>query len=77
MNSKAWSYIDVTKSVENRIHSFAESARTSPAAVDLYKELAYGAFLSWDLLTTGWQEEGDRERIESLANTSFKAKEEV
>lgn len=77
MQTKQWSYSDVTESVENRIRSFAESASTSPAAVDLYREWAYGAFLSWDTLTSGWQKEGDRERIESLANSSFKAKEEI
>lgn len=65
---KTWGYSALTQNAENHIVSLMEDATRlkTPHAVELIEAWARGVFISWDCLTSGWQKEGDRARLESL-----------
>ena len=65
---KSWSYNQITKHTENEIIELMKSN-------DSYKQLmAYGVFWGWYTLTTGWQKDGDRQRIEALMENIKRSK---
>lgn len=54
---KKWDYEQITANAEKRIRVLAESGE---------HQWAYGVFIGWDSLTTGWQRDGDNGRLERL-----------
>lgn len=69
-------YRNITLTAETRIASLMELRKEKikkgkgnqkdDHGVKLLKEWAYGAYLLWDVLTVGYQKEGDKERMEEL-----------
>lgn len=65
---RQWSYRQVTAAAETEIRQLVEqSTAKDPAERQLVRQWAYGVFLGWSSLTTGWQEVGDNERLKALA----------
>lgn len=70
---RSWSYKAVTEAAEKRIRSLIESSNPQPSDAHkgrIYREWAYGVYLGWSALTTGWQDEGDDARLEALVKPS-------
>ena len=71
--SKSFSYAHLTKTVEAEIASWAKVAANARAEGDTYRvarafrHMAEGAVSMWNRTTTGWQKDGDLERLEALA----------
>lgn len=64
----SWTYQQITEKAEKQIKLLMARA-DSAADYDekkLYRQWAYGVFLGWSDLTSGWMREGDLERLESL-----------
>ena len=68
VSEKAWCYSALTQEAENYILSLMEDAGRlkNQNAVELIRAWARGVFIGWDCLTSGWQKESDRARLESL-----------
>lgn len=67
----AWTYNQITKTTEHRIKVCMESAREHADdrfVEGLHRHWAYGAYLVWNDLTTGWQNDGDSERMKALTD---------
>lgn len=68
---KAWNYYEVTKAAAEHIARLMLDARDKEADTAFtYQQWAYGVYLLWNELTTGWQNEGDREAMEALTRKS-------
>lgn len=65
---KTWTYEEITQKAEKRIKNLMESSKTSPNEFErkLFQRWAFGTFSFWDVLTKGWQNDGDCERLEAL-----------
>lgn len=65
---KTWGYQAITEKAEKQIQFFMGMSRASQDehGKRLYAGWAYGVFLGWKDLTTGWMEDGDLERLEQL-----------
>lgn len=68
---KAWNYYEVTKAAAEQIaRLMLDSRNTEPDTAFTYRQWAYGVYLAWNALTTGWQNTGDREAMEALTRKS-------
>lgn len=67
---KTWSYKEITERTENEIQQLMEQSRTAKDKFEerLFRDWAYGVFIGWRNLTSGWMNDGDFERLESLTN---------
>lgn len=65
---KSWSYCQITESMADQIRRSMDLARreSDHYLKNSYHAFAVGAFLAWNSLTMGWQNEGDYERLEAL-----------
>lgn len=75
---KTWSYKEITEKAERRITELVTQALKQQ---DKYTEKflldsAFGVYLFWSGLTSGWQDEGDDERLESLTKPAKTTKSE-
>lgn len=68
MTDKNWNYAQITKAAEDRIRSLMVPTDIGPDHADIRQQWAYGVYLGWYHLTTGWQQDGDSERLEALTN---------
>ena len=67
MPSKTWTYNAITKNAEENIcRIMALAAEGDDFQLELSQRWAYGVYCGWSSLTSGWQEIGDRERLEAL-----------
>ena len=66
---KTWSYKSITQKTEKEIRRLMESSRNAETERlrELCEDWAYGVFLGWRSLVLGWMNDGDEERLESLA----------
>lgn len=62
--AQQWSYSEVTESAERRIRSLV----ASEDGTDVRLKWAYGVYLGWDMLTSGYQKDGDADRLLALAD---------
>jgi len=77
MKAKSWSYAAVTKQAEDKIRSLLTSASQDNSnrsesdnkrRADLYRDWAYGVYLGWESLVSGWMDHPqDKDRMEKLA----------
>ena len=74
MTEKKWSYKEITQEAEARITSLLKEAKHSPEKKHVAHIWAYGIYLGWDSLTTGYQDASDAARLEALALKSFGVK---
>lgn len=67
-NEKRWSYAQITRKAEEEITRLMNSATDKTDHTDslIGKSMAYGVYISWYSLTTGWQKDGDDERLRLL-----------
>lgn len=63
---KSWTYAEITEETITKIEQLKQQANTKAGNKAHLKEWAYGVYLGWYFLTYGWQEEGDKERMEQL-----------
>ncbi|TCG01098.1 hypothetical protein BZM26_10140 [Paraburkholderia strydomiana] len=70
---KRWSYAQVTREAESEITRLVQQEAKNPDERHLLTCMAMGAFAMWDHLTSGWQDVGDRERLQALYQPSGKA----
>ena len=68
MTAKFLTYPQLGAQTEQRIKRWMTDAsgRTEPDEITRREQWAYGAYLLWESLTTGWQAEGDSARLEAL-----------
>ena len=70
MRKRTWSYTDITKSAENGIAISMRLAKKAKlegddASASIHRGHAWGQFAAWHDLTAGWQNTGDKERLEA------------
>ncbi len=74
---KTWSYKTITQKAEKEITDLMKQAEKNAAKSDefssnLVRQWAYGVYIGWNALTTGWQQIGDKERLEALTKPEEK-----
>lgn len=70
---KRWSYAQVTREAEAKITRLMQQDSGNPDERHLLTCMAMGAFGMWDHLTSGWQNAGDRDRLQALYRPISKA----
>ncbi|SAL75270.1 hypothetical protein AWB67_04733 [Caballeronia terrestris] len=68
---KTWTYAEITASAEKEIRRMmacAWRADSHPRTAQQFRDWAYGTFVGWNGLTTGWQIDGDSERLAALTD---------
>lgn len=60
---QTWNYESLTQKTEATIKRLMSSDK------ELLRDWAYGVFIAWRDITSGWQADGDIERLESLCIT--------
>lgn len=75
MREKSWTYSEITERAEKKITGLMEMAVKAEAHADreltwVYRNAALGAWLLWDQLTMGWQQDGDSDRMNALLRPS-------
>ncbi len=65
---KMWSYKSITEKAESEITRLMKLSDKTKVDYNkkVYLDWAYGVFLGWNNLTSGWQKPEDRERLEAL-----------
>ena len=65
---QSFSYETLTKTAEKRIAEFMAKLRNASRSFDrcMFSDWAYGVFSFWSAVTSGWQKDGDYERLEAL-----------
>ena len=68
MAAKKWTYAEITAHTEKSIKGFMETSLRKDDDFERrqYRNWAWGAYFSWYQLTSGWQNIGDKERLEDL-----------
>lgn len=68
MEIKKWSYLQITEQTETRIRSLMQRASSAQAPFEkmMIVNWAYGVYLQWEALTSGWQTNGDNLRLLKL-----------
>lgn len=70
MKKKTWSYRAITEAAEQQIRTLIQragaEAQDDAHSRRLLQTWAYGVFVGWASLTSGWQESGDYDRLEAL-----------
>lgn len=62
---ESWSYAEITENTEEQIRAVWRNEAWSNQEKRL---IAWGIFWTWDRLTWGSQQEGDKERIEKMTD---------
>jgi hypothetical protein len=70
---KRWSYAQVTREAEAEITRLMQQEASNADQRHLFTCMAMGAFAMWDHLTSGWQNAGDRDRLQALYRPNDKA----
>lgn len=67
-NKTVFDYTSITASTEITIVAAMRRATHAPSSMlaEFHKACAFGAWLNWDAITTGWQNGGDSARLEAL-----------
>ncbi|WP_316150602.1 hypothetical protein [Cupriavidus sp. BIC8F] len=63
---KVWGYDEITATVEAEIRRLMQEPMMTPRDVQRNHACAYGVYMSWVLLTRGYQKREDDERLHVL-----------
>ena len=72
---KTWTYQEITESAIRLIRSSMQLSEKASANGDTdlagtFRQFAFGNWCCWNTLTSGWQEPGDCERLESMTKAT-------
>ncbi|WP_454740319.1 hypothetical protein [Cupriavidus necator] len=66
---KTWTYAELTAALERNIDINRRlAAKENEDGKRAYQLLADGALQLWNSVTTGWQDDGDRARLQALVD---------